>query len=249
MGRRNDLGEEIRLAHKIQMATLPDFFPQVSGYDFFGRFWPADETGGDSFDLVSISDETVFVLLADASGHGIGPALSALQVQSMLRVALRLGASLDEAFEHINAQMVEDLPEGRFVTAFFGLLDTNTHELEYQCAGQGPVLHFHERGEIFEWQDPSSFPMGIMEHFEQQRSSHLTLERGDILALISDGIYEYENEDKTMFGPERVAELIRSERHRPMQELAELIKMKAKEFGGTMSQEDDITIVLVRRQA
>lgn len=249
MVRKKDLGEEIRLAHKIQMATLPGFFPQVPGYDFYGRFWPADETGGDSFDLVSVADDTVFVLLADASGHGIGPALSALQVQSMLRVALRLGASLDEAFENINAQMVEDLPDGRFVTAFFGLLNTRSHELEYQCAGQGPVLHFHERGEIFEWQDPSCFPMGVMEHVERQQSSTLALQPGDILALISDGIYEYENEDNAMFGIERVAELIRGERHRPMQELAELIRAKAAEFGGTMPQDDDITIVLIRRQA
>jgi sigma-B regulation protein RsbU (phosphoserine phosphatase) len=244
---RDNLSEEIRIAHEIQMSTLPSFFPEVRGYDFFGKFWPADETGGDSFDLVSIAEDTVFVLLADATGHGIGPALSALQVQSMLRVALRLGASLDAAFEHINAQMVEDLPEGHFVTAFFGLLNTNTHELEYQSAGQGPILHFHEQGEVFEWQNPDSAPMGFMEDVERHESRRLRLEPGDILALISDGIFEYEDEHKALFGTERVAQLIRTHRRRPMQELAELITAAATEFGGTTLQRDDITIVLIRR--
>jgi sigma-B regulation protein RsbU (phosphoserine phosphatase) len=248
MSRDKDLGEEIRIAHKIQMSTLPSFFPNVRDYDFFGKFWPADETGGDSFDLVSVAEDTVFVLLADATGHGIGPALSALQVQSMLRVALRLGATLDEAFEHINAQMVEDLPEGRFVTAFFGLLNTATHELEYQSAGQGPILHFHEQDGALEWQDPACAPMGFMEHLERHRSKRLTMGAGDILALISDGIFEYENEQKAMFGMERVAQLIQSHRDLPMQALAETINAAAVEFGGSAPQRDDITIVLIRRK-
>jgi phosphoserine phosphatase len=249
MDKAQSLDEEIRIAHQIQMSTLPSFFPEVPGYDFFGRFWPADETGGDSFDLVDVAEDTVFLLLADATGHGIGPALSALQVQSMLRVALRLGASLDDAFEHINAQMVEDLPDGRFVTAFFGLLNTVTHEVEYHSAGQGPILHFHADGEEFEWQDPSCYPMGFMEHMEQHRSLRLTLQRGDILALISDGIYEYENEAKQLFGMERVAEIVRRHRDFSRQELAERIKSEAMTFAGTAPQHDDVTIVLIRRDA
>jgi sigma-B regulation protein RsbU (phosphoserine phosphatase) len=245
--REQDLAEEIRIAHKIQMNTLPRFFPAVAGYDFYGRFWPADETGGDTFDLVSVGTDKIFVLLADATGHGIGPALSALQVQSMFRVALRLGASLDEAFEHINAQMVEDLPEGHFVTAFFGLLDTATHEIEYQSAGQGPILHYREAGEQFDWHDPSCYPMGFMEHLERHRSSRIALQPGDILALISDGIFEYENAEHRQFGAERVAELVRAHRHGSMQDLAEKIKAAAATFGGTVGQHDDITIVLIRR--
>lgn len=247
MAREKNLSEEIRIAHRIQMSTLPSFLPDVRGYDLFGKFWPADETGGDSFDLVTVAENAIFVLLADATGHGIGPALSALQVQSMLRVALRLGASLDDAFRHVNSQMVEDLPEGHFVTAFFGLLDTARHRVEYQSAGQGPLLHFHERDERFEWMDPACPPMGFMEHTERHESRNLELKPGDILALISDGIFEYENERSEFFGIERVAELIRAHRDQPMRDLASLIKSSAVQFGGAAPQRDDITIVLIKR--
>jgi sigma-B regulation protein RsbU (phosphoserine phosphatase) len=144
--------------------------------------------------------------------------------------------------------MVEDLPEGHFVTAFFGLLNTATHELEYQSAGQGPILHFHERGEVFEWQDPACAPLGFLENIERHKSRKLTIEVGDILALVSDGIFEYENDRKALFGTERVAQLIKSHRELPMQELAQRINAAAVAFGGSAPQRDDITIVLIRRE-
>lgn len=249
MARDEELAEEIGIAHRIQMSTLPAFLPSAAGFDFFGQFWPADETGGDTFDLVSVADDTIFLLLADATGHGIGPALSALQVQSMLRVALRLGASLEDAFRHVNAQMVEDLPEGHFVTAFMALLNTQTNCVEYLAAGQGPILHFHERGHCIDWFDPAIPPMGFMEELPCPGSRTLTLERGDILAVISDGIFEYENENGAFFGMQPVAELIARNRNASMCDLSHLIMREARDFGGKAEQRDDITIVMVRRMS
>lgn len=249
MADEQDLGREIQIAHEIQSSTLPGFMPEVDGYDFAGKFWPTDQTGGDSFDVVSIDPEHVFLLLADATGHGIGPALSALQVQSMLRVALRLEADLDDAFRHINDQMVEDLPEGRFVTAFFGLLNVPTNRVRFHSAGQGPILHYRAADDHCEWYDPTCYPMGFMEHLERHESSWLEMGPGDILALITDGIYEYENETREQFGMNRVSELLRDNLHLPMAELIEVIRYAALEFGGSAPQLDDITVVLIRRQA
>jgi phosphoserine phosphatase len=248
MATEANLDKEIRIAHEIQSSTLPGFMPSVDGYDFAGRFWPTDRTGGDTFDVVSIADNTVFILLGDATGHGIGPALSALQVQSMFRVALRLEADLDAAFRHINDQMVEDLPDGRFVTAAFGLLNTDSHSWRWHSAGQGPILQYHYTDEHCEWFEPSCYPMGFIEHAETMPSQSLRLEPGDILALITDGIYEYENEAEEQFGMERVAELVRVHKNRPMDELLQHLRDAVSTFGGAAPQLDDITIVLVQRQ-
>ncbi len=136
------LDREIKLAREIQMSTLPSEMPQLAEYDMAGQFCPADQTGGDTFDLVPLDERRLFLLLGDASGHGIGPALSATQMTGMLRVALRLGADLDAIFAQVNNQLVEDLPEEHFVTAFLGVLDTDTHRVDYHAAGQGPLLHF-----------------------------------------------------------------------------------------------------------
>ena len=158
------LDREIKLARDIQMSTLPSDMPTVPGYDMAGQFCPADDTGGDTFDLVTLDDQRLFVLLGDASGHGIGPALSSTQMTGMLRVALRLGADLDSIFTHVNNQLVEDLPEEHFVTAFLGMLDPRSHEVVYHAAGQGPLLHFHAATGECEWRSPTTFPMGYMRY-------------------------------------------------------------------------------------
>ena len=157
------LDREIKLAREIQMSTLPSDMPRVAGYDMAGQFCPADETGGDTFDLVTLDDDRLFILLGDASGHGIGPALSSTQMTGMLRVALRLGANLDAIFTHVNNQLVEDLPEEHFVTAFLGVLDPRGHAVittrpaRARCCTSTP-----RRGEC-EWLEPTTFPMGFMQ--------------------------------------------------------------------------------------
>ena len=184
------LDREIKLAREIQMSTLPSAMPRMPGYDMAGQFCPAAETGGDTFDLVPIDDNRLFVLLGDASGHGIGPALSSTQLTAMLRVGLRLGASLDAIFTQVNNQLVEDLPEEHFVTAFLGVLDVDRHEVHYHAAGQGPLLHFRAAGGHCEWLDPTTFPMGFMKYPSVDPPRSLALAPGDILGLISDGVFE-----------------------------------------------------------
>ena len=107
------LSNEVAVAREIQVSTLPDVMPKVEGYDVHGQFLPANYAGGDLYDLV-VLDGRLFVLLGDATGHGFGPALSATQMQAMLRVAFRLGASLDTAYTQVNNQLNEDLPDDRF---------------------------------------------------------------------------------------------------------------------------------------
>ena len=242
------LDREIKLARDIQMSTLPSEMPQVPGYDMAGQFCPADDTGGDTFDLVMLDDQRLFVLLGDASGHGIGPALSSTQMTGMLRVALRLGADLDAIFTHVNNQLVEDLPEEHFVTAFLGMLDPRVHEIVYHAAGQGPLLHFHAEAGECEWLSPTTFPMGFMRYPSLDAPARITLEPGDILGLISDGAYERENAAQQQFGIEGVERVVTLNHHRTMPELLTMLLEELHDFAGGVPQADDVTIVLLRRR-
>lgn len=240
------LHQEVAVAREIQISTLPDTMPKVTGYDLHGYFLPADHTGGDLYDLVVLNDR-LFMLLGDATGHGFGPALSATQLQAMLRVAFRLGADLDNAYMQVNNQLNEDLPDDRFITAFMGFLDPSTHQVEYHSGGQGPILHFKAATDECNWHKPTKFPLGIMELDGTDQAQQLTLEAGDILALISDGVYEYTALDGAQFGEQRVAEIIQANHRLPMEQLIELLVKAAIDFGGEAPQADDITLVLIRR--
>jgi phosphoserine phosphatase len=243
---RERLDEEVSLAREIQMSTLPTEMPDVPGYDIFGKFVPTGRAGGDLFDLV-VLDGQLFILMGDATGHGFGPALSATQMQGMLRVAFRCGADLDGAYRHVNNQLEEDLPDNRFVTAFMGFLDPQQHVIRYHSGGQGPILHFRAGEEQCDWHRPTTFPVGIMELDEVGEAGSLRLRPGDLLVLLSDGVYEYENRQGAQFGEKRVEQLMKYYHHLPMAELCKQLLQATQEFGEGTEQEDDMTLVLLRR--
>jgi len=243
------LRQEIAVAREIQIGTLPKTAPDIAGYDLAGWFQPADDTGGDTYDFVPTHDGGMMVLMGDATGHGIGPALSATQVRAMLRLAQRLGVGLDDSFRHINDQLVVDLPEDRFVTAFLGCLDPRSHVLRYHSGGQGPLLHFRVADDACDVRAPTTFPLGAMPLAALNPSQTIDFAPGDVFALISDGVYEYENADGRQFGEQAVTALLRRHHGEPMARLIDHLLKELARFGQGAPQLDDITIVLVRRLA
>ncbi len=241
------LHQEVELARAIQIATLPEVMPLVPGYEVHGHFQPAEEAGGDLFDLVML-DGQLFILLGDATGHGFGPALSATQMQAMLRVAFRCGADLDQAYVHINNQLSEDLPDNRFITAFVGFLDPGTHRLRFHSGGQGPILHWQAASNTPQWHAPTTFPFGAMQVDCAGEPGELELAPGDVLALISDGVYEYTNAQGELFGEDRVAQVFARGHALPLAELTAQLLQAVHEFAGDAAQADDVTLVLARRQ-
>lgn len=241
------LDREITVARDVQMGTLPKSMPTIEGYEFGGAFSPTDQTGGDLYDFVPLDEKRLFLLMGDATGHGIGPALSATQVRAMLRVAIRLNSSLDDAFVHINNQLCEDLPDDRFVTGFFGLLDSEQDTVTFHSGGQGPIMHYHARRNEYDWHEATTFPLGYMPQTNLGEAVVTSMQPGDVLGLISDGIYEYENESGLQFGQQGVINIIDNHPEASAQELVDMIMHGAREHGGSAPQADDITIVLARR--
>lgn len=238
---------ELETARIVQMGTLPSEMPSVAGYDVYGSFQPADLTGGDTFDFVTMG-ERLLVVLGDATGHGIAPALSVTQMQAMLRIAFRLGADLETTYVQVNNQLAEMLPGGRFITAFIGLLDTVNHRIRFHSGGQGPILHFRAASGDCISHMPTSFPLAALPIDSISPARTIELAPGDILAIISDGIFEYADMRSAQFGEARVRALLAEHRGRSMSDLGAILFDAAKAFGGNARQEDDMTVVLVKRE-
>lgn len=242
------LQQELELARAVQMSTLPSVMPEVEGYELFGTFQPANLTGGDTFDLARIG-QGLLVMLGDATGHGMAPALHVTQMHAMLRMAFRMGADLDTAFVQVNNQLAEALPDDRFITAFIGILDPELHRLRFHSAGQAPILYFSAGSGSCSWHDPTSFPLAAMPLNRTRAPVLLEMQPGDILVLLSDGIYEYHDRNDLPFGEQRVAALVAEHHGRPVAELAQRLLAGVRRHAGGAAQQDDITVVLVKRSA
>jgi phosphoserine phosphatase len=240
------LRQELEMAREVQMSTLPSSMPAIPGYEVFGVSRPAEQTGGDTFDLMPVGRGLV-VVLGDATGHGIAPALSVTQMQAMLRMAFRLGADLPTAFRHVNDQLAATLADDRFITAFIGVLDPEGHRLEFHSGGQGPILHLSAATGACTAHRPTSFPLGAMPLASLRPPVTIGLSPGDIVLLISDGVYEYHDRDGATYGEARVESVARSHGARPMADLAARILADVEAFAGGAPQQDDVTLVLLAR--
>jgi sigma-B regulation protein RsbU (phosphoserine phosphatase) len=240
------LRQEMQLARAMQRSSLPLQLPELDGYQMHAVFQPASLTGGDTYDL-ALLPQGLLVVLGDAAGHGVAPALAVTQMQAMLRMALRLGATLETAFTQVNDQLAQTLPEGHFVNTFIGLLDPQQHVLRFISGGQGPILQFHADSGVCSVHRANSFPMGAMPIRALAPAVVLALKPGDWLVLLSDGVYESADPEGQPLGRVRVQALVNQSWQDSPSTLAQRLLDAVAAHGGGAAQDDDITMVLLRR--
>lgn len=241
------LRQEVLLASSLQRSTLPGELPTVPGYELDADFRPATVTGGDAFDLAWLGDE-LLVVLADATGHGVPAALSVTQMHAMLRVALEVAPDLPAAYRVVNDRLSATLPDGRFVTAFIGLLDPASHRLRYISGGQGPLLHWVAADQSCRVLRPNSFPMGAMPLPAARATQELTMAPGDWFVLLSDGYYEYESPAGELLGSDAIQSVIAGHATTDAQTMAAALEAAVKRHARGAPQPDDMTRVLVHRR-
>jgi anti-sigma regulatory factor (Ser/Thr protein kinase) len=218
------------------------------GYEVASSFQPAELTGGDTFDVATVGAQ-VLLVLGDATGHGIAPALSVTQMQAMLRMAFRLGADLDTAFMQVNNRMAETLAEDRFVTAFIGLLDPASNTLRFHSGGQGPILRYRAAERRFDRFKPTSFPLGAMPLARARPPVAIEIAPGDVLVLVSDGILEQENVRGEAFGEARLCDAIAARADDCAADMLRTVLAALTAFAEGAPQADDMTAVLLKRIA
>jgi phosphoserine phosphatase len=239
---------DLAVAREIQQDVFPKEMPQIVGYDIAAWNRPADETGGDVYDAVSLNESRSLLLLGDATGHGIGPALSVTQMRSMIRMALRFDASLDDIVTNLNNQLAADLSTSRFITAIVGILDGTTHQFEYHAPGQGPLLFFRHQDQSHESLSASTVPLGILANAPLSTPDPFQFETGDFLAVMSDGFFEYANASGELFGEDRVVAYLKENQATPAEDMISGLVEAIEKFAGDGIQDDDMTIFILKRK-
>jgi phosphoserine phosphatase len=235
------------VAREIQQSLMPDAAPQVAGYDIAGWNRPADETGGDCYDFVQLEDGRWGLMLADATGHGIGPALMVSECRALLRAAIVTPDDLAGGMQRANVLLGRDVPPGRFVTVFYGVLDPGQHRVGYISAGHGPLLHLKGAANRRVVLSASTLPMGIMPELDAEVPPPMELDPGDVLLLVTDGFFEWLNPQGEQFGTERIFELAASHSESSSAELIRRLHEAVLGFADGVPQVDDLTAIVVRR--
>ncbi|MFO0839146.1 MAG: GAF domain-containing SpoIIE family protein phosphatase [Phycisphaerae bacterium] len=241
------MARDLDLAREIQRAQFPKSDPSVDGYEVAGWNRPADETGGDAFDFIPLEDGRLAFFLADATGHGIGPALIVAECRSLMRAMLSVTSDLRRIANRVNALLLPDMAEERFVTAILGVLDPRTNRVEYISGGQAPLLFVCD-GRV-ERRIANALPFGIIDDFDAPPPDAFEFAPGSMLALLTDGFYEALSPAEQQFGEERVSEFLSHPSTNPLPCLIDGLQSAVKSHQGTHVQSDDLTAILIRRKA
>lgn len=253
------LEDDLQLAHQIQQKTFPDALPEMNDYDIAAESRPADATGGDTYDVIGMdcqadpprttldNPDRVYLMLSDATGHGVGPALTASQVHAMFRMGVRTGQSVAEITYHMNHLLYAESYMGRFVTAWLARIDRKEDQIYSISSGQAPIIIYRAGTDTFEQLSAEGPPLGVNENTSMPTVSLLKLEHGDILAVLSDGVFEARNAEGEHFGQPRVEALIRAHATRGSKQILKAIKRAVVEFLDGIDAGDDQTGIIVRK--
>ena len=242
---RERLESELALARRIQSRLLPAQPPRIEGVDIAGVSEPARAVGGDYFDHIALADGRVALVIADVSGKGVPAAL----LMSAFRASLmsQLDGTTDPArvMARVNRFLHQSVEPGRFVTAFLGVLDPRSGRFEYCNAGHNPPFVVAGGGEVSTL-ETGGLLLGMLEDAPYQ-AGLLELVPGATLALFTDGVTEAQAADGTMWGEERLVEMLKRQAGEPCEAFARRIVDAVRSFEGDQGPSDDITLLIARR--
>jgi serine phosphatase RsbU (regulator of sigma subunit)/ketosteroid isomerase-like protein len=245
---RERIEQELRVARRIQQASLPKETPTLAGWQISPFYQPAREVGGDFYDFFELEDGRVGVVVGDATSKGIPAALLAEATSNMLRAVAQAldSTSPGKVLERVNETLLARIPPNMFVTCFYAILEPESGNLTYANAGHDlPYLHCG-RGEAEELR-ARGMPLGLMPGMSYEEGE-ASLTEGDSVLFYSDGLVEAHDPKGEMFGFPRLRELVAE--HGEERSLEEALLEELYSFVGEgWEQEDDITLLTLRRSS
>lgn len=245
---------EMETARRIQTASLPEGtnpFPGDERFSLCASMDAAKVVGGDFYDYFRIGEDHLCTVIGDVSGKGIGAALFMMRAMTLIKERAWKGEPLPDVLEKANDELCARNSEGMFVTLFIGVLDLNTGLYQYACAGHNPPYICRTKGAYSSescfaaLELGTSVPLGIFEE-ESYEMEEIRLQKGERIFLYTDGVTEAMNDNKKLFGEQRLQEVLNSCREQSCGEMLAAIKQAIEEFAGEAEQSDDITMLMLQ---
>ncbi len=240
------LQNELSVANKMQQSILPTSFPTGSGFEIFGSMKPARDVGGDFFDVLSLEDGRIGLVVADVSDKGVPAALFMMSSRTLLKGSAIGLDSPGKVLSEVNQLLQEENDAAMFVTVFYATFDPETGELAYANGGHNTPLVVHADGSSTVIPPTGGVALGVVPHFTYEESS-MTLQPSDRVVLYTDGVTEAENDQGDQFELERLCEIFTNGTPMDAHATNEAVFAAVEAFAGDAPQFDDVTCLTLLR--
>ena len=240
----NSLFDQLNVAQSIQNAFFPEQLPMRPGYRIAAASEPCEATGGDYYDAFNIDEQRTAILVADVTGHGLGPSLIMASCRSALHALSSAGLEPGPLLQRLETQLASDLTQGRFITMIFGVLGPDG-SFTYANAGHAPAMVV--RRDTVQQLDSHRPPLGIqIDLDDEDLQSTVHLEPGDRILFASDGVNEAQDPANQQFGVNRIETIVR-DRSLVCQQVVNRLQDDLSLHRAGRPASDDVTILCVDR--
>jgi len=241
---RMRLQEEVNMARQIQIGLLPSHPPELTGAVISAHSTPSRTVGGDFYDFIDIGDGRIGILIADASGKGMPAALLIAQIQAIIRSEVNNGNPIDVMMHNMNQQIAESTSSEKYVTLFYGELDTKCGKFSYSNAGHNYPVLVRSNGDVEFLKDGGPIIGALPKMI--YTCAEVTLGEDDTLFLFTDGLSEAMDDNETEYGEERIMQFVCNNRLMEPHGLVESILEDVRRYDPTYPPRDDTTIVALK---
>jgi sigma-B regulation protein RsbU (phosphoserine phosphatase) len=242
---RERLETEVQLARQIQQTFIPQFLPTYDSWQLAARWRTARQVGGDFYDVIELAENKLGLFIADVADKGMPAALFMALTRTLIHAAVNETSSPAEALRRVNDQLLPDTQQGMFVTAVYGVLDTESGNFTYVNAGHNPPLWLKANGQI-EKLTRTGVALGVMEQPTMNERT-ISLRAGEVLLLYTDGVTETFSPDGELFGDVRLMDAVISTPRASADDILMTVEARLNEFSDPLPPEDDLTMLAVRR--
>ena len=236
---------ELETARGIQSSILPDLPPRLAGVDVAHAYLPANEVGGDFYDVLALEDGRLAVAVGDVAGHGVSSGLVMSMAKSALAVQVTFDPAVAAVFTTLNRMVHQTARKRMLATLCYALIDPVRREMQYASAGHLFPYRIAAGGKV-EALESVAYPLGVRAKIEVHEHT-ARLEAGDYLVLFSDGIVEARRDGSDeLFGFDRLERSLEAHVGGGVGQLRDGVLFDLQRFTGDSLREDDLTLLVLR---
>jgi serine phosphatase RsbU (regulator of sigma subunit) len=239
------LQSEIAIAASIQKNLLPREGPQFRGVSFSAHFEPTASIGGDYYDVFNLDKSRLAVAIGDVSGHGLSTGLVMAMVKAAITTLVEEGAEERSLFKRLNELVFRSTERRAFMTLAFTVFDLEHGTIRHTNAGHlYPYLLRNGRTAPIPIESPS-LPLGVRHEFAT-KTIDMSLEEGDAVVYLSDGIVEAQDANGDPFGFDELERLLTEQSDHSPDAIRDAILRAVAAHAGTRPADDDRTVMILR---